>query len=221
MAAKKEGELRVRKGESVYGPMTRADFDGLLASGRFSLSDFISVWGGPWIEVIRFVAQAEGGGNSQAVSKPLRVLRGDHIFSSLDQQQVSQLVRDGRIDNDDLVSAMGGPWMSVADFLSPPRPLEPLRIREPEPIAKEPWEYIPPKWYHAYRAALEEQLSDQWFVRIRGIHSAPLNRQQIQHLFVACELTTKNVARHCTWPENRWIPIHSIPELAGVDKPYD
>jgi hypothetical protein len=78
MAVKKDGELRVRKGGSIYGPMTRDDFDRLLASGRFGLADFVSFLGGPWTEILQFVSPppAEEQGN-------LRVLRGDRIFGSL------------------------------------------------------------------------------------------------------------------------------------------
>ena len=106
--------------------------------------------------------------------------------------------------------------MSVADFLSPPRPpdvlmpAEAVPIEEPEPE----WEYVPVKWYHAYARDLDQQLTDQWFVRVHGIHSAPLTRRQIRQLLSANEITLNNVARHFTWHENAWQPIRSIPELS-------
>ena len=156
------------------------------------------------------------------------MLHGERVFASLNQQQLTQLREEGRIADDDLVCAMGGPWMPVADFLSPPRPLAPLEEAQPvqeeileaepvesevleaEPVDDESW---PETWYHAYAGDIEEQISDQWFVRVRGIHSAPLTRQQVRQLLAAGEITTSAPARHFTWHEDFWRPIRSIPEL--------
>ena len=219
MAVKKEGELRVRKGESIYGPMSRDDFDRMLAKGRFGLADFVSVWGGPWTEIIHFLAPPVAADTEgESTSTPLRVLRGDRIFASLNHRRIAQLHADGRIEDDDLVCALGGPWMSVADFLSPPLPpdepplAEAIPVEEPEPE----WEYVPLKWYHAYARDLEDQLTDQWFVRVDGIHSAPLTRRQIHQLLCANEITLNSVARHFTWRDGDWKPIRSIPELSDV-----
>ena len=121
--------------------------------------------------------------------------------------------------------------MSVADFLSPPLPPAPpieaqpieaevVEVGPPEAeiVEAEPPddEYWPDTWYHAYAGDIEEQLSDQWFVRVRGIHSAPLTRQQVRQLLFAGEITTNNPARHFTWHEDFWRPIRAIPEL-GLD----
>ncbi|HVX14912.1 MAG TPA: hypothetical protein VHC22_27225 [Pirellulales bacterium] len=214
MAVKKEGDLRIRKGEQIYGPMTRGDFDRLLAAGRFSLADSISVWGGPWMEVIQFLSPPET--TDRAAAKPLRVLQGERLFGSLSHKQVIRLRADGRIGDEDLVCALGGPWMSVADFLSPPRPPEvdlppqPIEEEEPEPEL----EYMPLTWYRAYSQHLEDGLSDHWFVRVRGIHSAPLTKLQVHQLIAAEEISDHAVARHWTWPEKQWKPIYEIPELA-------
>ncbi|HQU44790.1 MAG TPA: hypothetical protein PK867_18390, partial [Pirellulales bacterium] len=220
MAVKKEGELRVRKGESVYGPMARDDFDRLLAEGRFSTSDFVSLWGGPWTQVAEFLSQAVEGENAgPADAAPLRMLRGDRVYSGLNHRRLNQLRDDGRLANDDLVQAAGGPWMAVGDFLSPPRPYEPpageAEPREAEPVKAEPvyaepveaepeadWIDVPLKWYHVYSSDLEDRVSDQWFVRVRGIHSAPLTRQQVRQLLSAREITFYDLARHRTWRED-------------------
>ncbi|HEV3344529.1 MAG TPA: DUF4339 domain-containing protein [Pirellulales bacterium] len=211
MAVKKEGELRVRKGESIYGPMGRDDFDRLLASGRFSLADFVSVLGGPWMEILQFVSPPPAGEQGH-----LRVLRGDRIFSSLNQQRVKRLRAEGRIGDDDLVCTVGGPWMSVADFLSPPRPPEEEPAAETEFEAEPEVEYVPLRWYHVYAEEVDVQEADQWFVRVHGIHSAPLTKRQLRQLLVAQEITPTCLARHITWHQEAWQPIDSIPELAAV-----
>jgi hypothetical protein len=218
MTVKKEGELRLRKGESVYGPMARGDLDRLLANGRFTLTDLVSVWGGPWMEIHELLAPGEAVGSPPAA--PLRVLHGERVFGSLNHQHLTQLREEGRIADDDLVCAMGGPWMSVADFLSPPLPPAPPSEAQPpeaEVVEAEPDdEYWPDTWYHAYAGDIEEQLSDQWFVRVRGIHSGPLTRQQVRQLLLAGEITSGAPARHFRWREDFWRPIRAIPEL-GLD----
>ncbi|HWB09113.1 MAG TPA: hypothetical protein VG826_07815 [Pirellulales bacterium] len=220
MAVKKEGELRVRKGESIYGPMTREDFDRLLATGRFSLADFVSVWGGPWTEVLQFVSPPVAADPEDG---HLRVLRGDRIFGALNLRRLKQLCAEGRVTGDDLVCAMGGPWMPVADFLSPPRPPEevPVEIEESDELLEAEVEYVPLTWYRVYSQDVDEQQVDQWYVRVRGIHSAPLTRQQIRQLWFAQEIGTGNLARHVTWHAEFWQPIHSIPELAAALRDAD
>ena len=59
-------------------------------------------------------------------------------------------------------------------------------------------------------------LSDVWFVRVRGMHSAPLKKHHVRTLFEARELTADSPARNENWPENAWSPIYLIPELADV-----
>jgi hypothetical protein len=213
MAVKKDGELRVRKGESIFGPMTRADFDHLLANGRFSLADFVSVVGGPWVEILQYVSPPVA---TDEQSAPLRVLRGDRIYGSLNHRRVRQMRTEGRIADDDLVCAVGGPWMSIADFLSPPRPPE---ASPALPAPEVEVEYVPLKWYHVYARDVDQQLTDQWFVRVRGIHSAPLTMRQLQQLLLAHEINFNCPARHITWHTEQWKPMHSIPELAEALRP--
>lgn len=217
MAVKKQGEIRVRKGEAIYGPLTRADLDELLVSRRFSLTDLVSVWGGPWITIHQYLAPADAAPASAA---PLRVLQGEYVFGSLTYDELERLHDEGRIAGDDLVCAAGGPWMSVADFLSPPAAPAPPPPDEPveeadleEPDGADQNDDLPLTWYGIYSGDLEEQLSDAWFVRVRGIHSAPLTRHQVRQLVLAEEITSHNVARHCTWHEEYWLPIWQIPQL--------
>src|SRR5581483_2903064 len=183
MAVKKEGELRVRKGESIYGPMSRQDFDRLLGSGRFSLADFVSVLNGPWVEVLQFVSPPSAADEQRG---NLRVLRGDRIFGSLNHRRLKQLCAEGRIEGDDLVCAVGGPWMAVADFLSPPRRPDEAAEDDLEVYEAE-YEYIPLKWYHVYSDEVDVQQIDRWYVRVHGIHSAPLTARQIRQLFFSRE----------------------------------
>lgn len=219
MAVKKDGELRVRKGESIYGPMSRQDLERLLASGRFGLTDLVSVLGGPWMEVLQFVSPTPAAEDGRG---HLRVLRANQIFGGLDQQRLRRLCAEGRVEGHDLVCALGGPWMPVADFLAPPREiaeevLEAEEIYEAEPVELQV-EYVPLKWYHVYRAEVDEPMADQWYVRVHGIHSAPLTRRQVQQLFFAREITGSSVARHITWHPEFWKPIDSIPELASMPR---
>jgi hypothetical protein len=219
MTVKKEGELRVRKGESIYGPMTRQDFDRLLASGRVNLADFVSVLNGPWTEILQFLSPPPPADQEQG---HLRVLRGDRIFGSLNHRRLKQLCAEGRIAGDDLVCAIGGPWMPVANFLAPPRRPEetPTEVEEPDELEAEV-EYIPLTWYRVYANEVEEKQADQWYVRVHGIHSAPLTKRQIRQLMHAEEITLGNLARHVTWHAEFWQPIRSIPDLADLLREAD
>lgn len=208
MPVKKEGELRVRKGESIYGPMTRADLDRLLSAGRFNLADHVSVLDGPWVEILQYFSPSVPTDDQSA---PLRVLQGDRVFGSLNLRRIRQLRTEGRIAEDDLVCALGGPWMSVADFLSPPRPPE-AEALPVEPEAER--EYVPLKWYHVYARDVDQRITDQWFVRVHGIHSAPLTTRQIQQLILAGEVNLNCHARHITWRDDHWKPLRQIAELA-------
>jgi hypothetical protein len=167
--------------------------------------------GGPWIEALQFVSPPAP---TDEESTPLRVLRGERIFGALNLRRIVQLRDEGRIANDDLVCAVGGPWMSIADFLSPPRPPEATPAPAELEIAEA--EVIPLRWYHLYARDVDKQLTDQWFVRVHGIHSAPLTMRQLQQLLFAREININCVARHISWDAKHWKPLHSIPELAGL-----
>ncbi|HQU43476.1 MAG TPA: hypothetical protein PK867_11740 [Pirellulales bacterium] len=258
--AKKDGDLRLLKSGTVYGPMSRSDFDRLRAGGKIGSDDLVSVRGGAWTPVDDYFAVSE----SQAGAGPrgpaplesavaarlspddtdpvLRLLTGKRIVRSLSRAEVNQLHQSGRIDDDDLICALYGPWMRVVDFLAPPRTKPPATLLEEHHAANGPTSataatssadaqpappliarpvvpapapasgvpsFVPPP-------ASRSPLRDEWFVRVRGVHSAPLGKRHVKSLFDAKEITRDNVARHPTWLDNAWLPIHAIPQLADA-----
>jgi hypothetical protein len=62
----------------------------------------------------------------------------------------------------------------------------------------------------------EPVLADEWFVRVRGIHSAPLKKQHVRMLFESREITLDTAARHCSWRETDWRPIREIAQLSNI-----
>lgn len=341
----KSGELRVLKNGVVYGPFDRAVMEQMIDSGRIDRSDQVSVRGAPWMSIADFLSTPSAtstappppaapmpgtGVPSTAVPSTvaprkhgsLRVLRGNRMVGSLDRGQVEQLYADGRLGDDDLICATGGPWMLVGDFLAAPRPrpatgtapaaagqiapplisqplhksraqpanaqppvsqppvsqppvsqppiarpltaqapiarpvyaqppageppLEGLPIVQPvyrrppvaepvydqRPLDEPPIEapaYEEPEWVAPEDAAVETAirrdlfadfdqpvLQDEWYVRVRGIHSAPLKKQHVRRLIESREVTLDDAARHCSWRETDWRSIRSIPELAGI-----
>lgn len=292
MAKRKEGDLRLLKDGRVFGPTDREELDRLLAAGRLTLADHVSVRNADWITIAEFLAappapeppQAPAAAAPVASTSPalkarvkkgdLRVLSGGRIVSSLARRDVEQLRIVGRIGDDDLISALNGPWMPIRDFLAPPPP-EPM-VAPPEPASAEPlptaiavieleerappelttipvpvvpvWPAPPPSvapspaaWspppvapVALPRPAAPPQAasyplarprppapptSDEWYVRVRGIHSAPLRKHHVKALYQAREITLDCAARHPTWHENDWRPIHSIPQLADITRP--
>lgn len=174
-----------------------------------------------------------------SVEGELRVLVGGRIISSIHRDELERLWKAARVQEDDLICALGGPWMRVGDFFAPAIPTAPVMrsspvaaarpmpvsrpapIPIPLPVSPPPGEVSSPN--AAYRVtALPPQpaaVTDEWFVRVRGVHSAPLRKHHLKALFQAREITLENVARHPTWPENHWKPISSIHDLADVDRP--
>jgi hypothetical protein len=61
----------------------------------------------------------------------LRVINGGRMIGSLTRKDVQQLTATGHLADDDLVCALDGPWMRVADFLSTRAPVQPSRSRPP------------------------------------------------------------------------------------------
>ncbi|HJT32553.1 MAG TPA: hypothetical protein VJ783_10960 [Pirellulales bacterium] len=273
----KQGELRVQKGSVIFGPMTREAFDRLLAEGKIARSDLVSVRGGEWAEIAHFLASAPATDHEDA---NLRLLAGQRIFSSLTRREVEQLRSAGRVDDDDLLCALNGPWMRVGDFFAPPEaaataphgPAPPVAsstvpsgsasiggatlatpavastessqasapprsapVMQPIP-GLSPTPSPPPATgaafaplhvmsgagigYHSPPPVLPPgvSLSDVWFVRIRGMHSAPLKKHHLRTLFEAHELTSDSPARNANWPDNAWSPVCMIPELTDVAK---
>jgi hypothetical protein len=80
-------------------------------------------------------------------SVELRVLRGDVIHGPFNHDQVQDLVVRGRLSRSDLVSAQGGPWVRISQYLgeAPPRqvrvqpatPSPPVNSALPEPTSPE------------------------------------------------------------------------------------
>ncbi|HQU46510.1 MAG TPA: hypothetical protein PK867_27130 [Pirellulales bacterium] len=252
---KKDGDLRLLKSGAVYGPMTHDDFNRLRTGGKLGLDDLVSVRGGAWMTVSDYLSASPPAATADArVPSPpavpagptslddadpvLRLLTGKRIVTALSRADVDQLHQSGRIDDDDLICAMYGPWMRVGDFLAAPRAKPPATLLEehaeasattsavslpvqpaPRPIAPV---VIPGPTAPVAATALcivpaaGSSLDDEWFVRVRGVHSAPLGRRHIKSLFDAKEITRDNVARHPTWPDNAWLPIHAIPQLADA-----
>ncbi len=260
--SKKQGDLRVRKAGTVFGPMGRGDLDRLLSAGKVAPCDQVSVRGGDWIELGDYLASTA----SQRVAAPeaaqpaastppcappeerdpvLRLVANGRIIASLSRAEVTQLRVAGRINDEDLICALYGPWMRVGDFLSPPHPAPAATLLEEHPEAHGPHEGQPAAMSPTAAAAagwpvpapiaalvapgpafvsapypgaellpMGSSLSDEWFVRVRGIHSAPLGRIHVKALFDAHEITADNAARHASWPDNVWLPICAIPQLA-------
>jgi hypothetical protein len=245
---KKDGDRRLLKSGAVYGPMTRDDFDRLRSAGKLGLDDLVSVRGGAWMTLSDYLSASSPAARPDArVPAPpavatvatsldeadpvLRLLTGQRIVAALSRADVDQLRQSGRIDDDDLICALYGPWMRVGDFLAAPRTNRPATLLEehaeasvslpaqqaPRPIAPVviPGPTAPIAATDLlFAPALGASVDDEWFVRVRGIHSAPLRRRHIKSLFDAKEITRDNVARHSTWPDNAWLPIHAISQLA-------
>jgi hypothetical protein len=305
MAIRKDGDLRVLKGSALYGPMTRGDLERLLDRGRLEPTDQVSLMDGPWMAIGEYLAQgpcpAAPVAEPQAAAKPLakggnlRLLKGNKVYSSLSRGQIDDLRGKGRVDDDDLICALNGPWMRLGDFFAPPssasRPpassaapassvapassaapaierhtaggampsparraetredvfgpqlesllddmsrteqvtpsepadateeiIEAVEVVEPAPGGDDDVEVLHVPGGHHVDDLLNPaiQLSDDWFVKVKGIHSAPLKKQHIKMLYQAREITLDCVARHVSWPREHWVPIQSIPELAGV-----
>jgi hypothetical protein len=69
--ATRRGELHLRRGDTVHGPLTREQLAGLVASGRAGGADLVSASasGGPWVTVAAFLA-ATGDGRAAAPPTP-------------------------------------------------------------------------------------------------------------------------------------------------------
>lgn len=251
---KKDGELRLLKSGVVYGPMSGDDFERLRSAGKVGADELVSLRGGSWMTVADFVVSSAIAAAPAVLAAPaselavgaaalddndpvLRLLTGNRIVTALSRAEVNQLRQRGRVDDEDLICALYGPWMSVGDFFSPPRAKSPPMLLEeagstPAPVA--PSAALPVQAAPRPLAPLSvpgppaandfptpsaavlraTSLSDEWFVRVRGVHSAPLRKRHVRALFEAKEITRDNVARHASWPENFWLPIHTIPHLA-------
>lgn len=167
----------------------------------------------------------------------LRIIHEGRLISSLSQEDIAGLLDAGRISRDDLVSFEHGPWMRIGDFLSP-RPLRaasanstlspaatPLPVATRLPVATPVAMPFPAARIVACPTSTPAQVGerdprirsgDDWFVRVRGVHSAPLKLHHLKALYQAKEVTLENHARHPAWADNDWRPIRLIPELSDI-----
>jgi hypothetical protein len=166
------------------------------------------------------------GNRSPKKRGDLSIIRAGRIIGSLSQDDLDGLRKGGRLDDDDLVCALGGPWMRLGDFLAPSPPVAPAPppqspsssspaegAQVPTPFAEQPGATLRPI---AVEQPSEPALTDEWFVRVRGIHSAPLKKHHLRQLYQAREVTLENIARHASWPHNDWRLIGHIEELRDV-----
>lgn len=275
---KKQADLRLLRNGVVFGPTDREGLEKLLASGRITTDDRVSVRNAAWIPIGDFLAAPAAPSQTDtsapvALAAPpvkkkgeLKVLTGGRMVSGLHRDEVERLWKAARVKEDDLICALGGPWMRAGDFFAPPpppvvalaerTPIEkqplpmpilvpatpkpmPVPMRPPQPADDTPYA-APPAEASPQLGALVVQpgvtaptgggyrvrllpppptsVSDEWFVRVRGVHSAPLKKQHVKALFQAREITLDNVARHPTWAENDWRPISSIATLADIGR---
>lgn len=261
---KKRGNLRVRKGTAVFGPMTREDLVKLRDGGRFSDADEVSVGEGPWLPLPKFLAQpvAEAPPPPPAAEQPssvwkattptvsrrdrdpdacLRVLKEGRIYPPMTRKQVADLLAASRLSGENLIAAIDGPWMRMADFFAPPAPepppqpaaargvvLEEIVEDELEEIVEEPLDveviddgpqaFAPLADADSFHkgAAPRVPLSDKWYVKIRGTHSMPLQRRHVKELLLAREAHAETPTRHVSWPETRWASLKENPDLSDL-----
>ncbi|MGH7136150.1 MAG: hypothetical protein ACREHD_10445 [Pirellulales bacterium] len=85
MAKRKEGDLRLLRDGRVFGPTDREELDRLLAAGRLTLADHVSVRNADWITIAEFLAapaapespQAPAAAAPAASTSPARADDGD------------------------------------------------------------------------------------------------------------------------------------------------
>ncbi|HVW36048.1 MAG TPA: hypothetical protein VHB99_02045 [Pirellulales bacterium] len=220
MAKPKAGELRVLKGQSVFGPMTRADLDRLLASGKIAASDHVSVLGAAWIAISDYLKPVPFD-QTPIPERCMQVLRGKKMFGGLTRQEVLDLATAGRIGPDDLVSALDGPWMRLADFLTPPAPPIPLAEDDDEEDEAEAVliEVLPEHAVEIGRFRIQdmleniEKLPDEWYVRVRGVHSSPLSMRHVRQLYQSREIDLECPVRNSNWRHEDWRELRTVPEL--------
>lgn len=219
MAKQKAGELRVLKEQSVFGPMTRADLDRLLASGKIAASDHVSVLGAPWIAIADYLKPVPLD-QTPIPERCMQVLQGKKMFGGLTRQEVLDLATAGRIGPEDLVSALDGPWMRLADFLAPPASALPLAEDDDEEEEEAVLiEVLPEHAVEIGRFRVQdmlenlERLPDEWYVRVRGVHSSPLAMRHVRQLFQSREIDLECPVRNSNWRHEDWRELRAVPEL--------
>ena len=62
------------------------------------------------------------------------------------------------------------------------------------------------------------KLTDQWYVKVRGMHSMNLQKHHLKTLLAIREITIENPVRHVQWTDEDWRPLREIPQLAELVK---
>lgn len=267
---KKRGNLRVRKGTAVYGPMSREDVVQLRDSGRFSDSDEVSVDEGPWLPLPKFLAgpvaeapppipTAEPSSSVWKATTPsvsrrdrdpdacLRVLKEGKIYPPMTLKQVADLMAATRLSGENLIAAIDGPWMRLADFFAPPAPEQPPppqqqpaatrgvvleeivedeleevveEVLDVEVVAEGSQVFSPLAETDAFHkpGSVRVQFSDNWYLKIRGTHTLPIKRRHVKELLMAREAHAETPTRHVTWPDTRWMSLRENPDLSDLLK---
>lgn len=215
MVKQKSGELRILKGDVVYGPMSRGELERLLSESRFVPSDQVSVLGAPWTTIAQYLAPPPL--DQQPIpERCLRVLKGMRMFPPLSRQEVVELAAQGRIGDDDLVRALEGPWMRLADFFAPPPA---ARSPEPEDDKAVLVQTLPAHAVAVGRLRVadllepERQWPDEWYAKVRGLYTLPMQKRHIRLLYQSGELTLDCPVRNAAWRQSDWRRIRDVPEV--------
>ncbi|HXT58923.1 MAG TPA: hypothetical protein VN699_09810 [Pirellulales bacterium] len=215
MAKQKTGDLRILKGGNVFGPMLREDLERLLAARKIAPSDQVSVAGAPWIAVEEHL-NPRAPDQEPIPERCLQVLKGRRMFGPMTRQEVVDLAASGRIDDEDLISALGGPWMRLADFFA--APIRPEEVEEDDASLVE---LLPAHALEVGRFRIQDLLEegreapDIWYIRVRGIHSSPLQKWHIRQLYQSREITLDCPVRNASWRAEDWRRIGDVRELAA------
>ncbi|HUY92088.1 MAG TPA: hypothetical protein VMV10_25325 [Pirellulales bacterium] len=190
----KRGDLRIVNASRVVSSLTQDDVEGLLRARRIGNDDLISAEQGPWMRVGDFLT-----------ARPVRRAASSASVPTSTAAPIQPAAP--------LPTAVPLPVATPVDFqpLPVPRasPVPPPAVA-PYPISATP-----------LLGALDPRIraGDDWFVRVRGVHSAPLKVHHVKALYQAKEVTLDDNARHPSWADNDWRPMHSIPELADIVRP--
>lgn len=207
-AAKKKGELQVLSGGRVIRSLTRDQVEQLATAGRLTDDDLICALNGPWMRLGDFfswqVAEREAPSPSP-IAATVPEAANQHASSTPVSPPASADVLTPPVSPPPEPPPPAGFSPPLIDPLVLPQPRAAAHASISYPLAR----VRPPN----------PSASDEWFVRVRGIHSAPLKKQHIKALYQAREVTLDCLARHAAWHENDWRPIHAITELAAVTRP--
>ncbi|HEX5443808.1 MAG TPA: hypothetical protein VFW87_08270 [Pirellulales bacterium] len=210
-------ELRLLAEQRIFSSLSRRQVEQLRSAGRVGDDDLICALDGPWMRVGDFLAPAsppasDAPAASDCATPPIAGQAAGYQ-PALTIGQPPLIPMAAMSDGSSVSSETAGRQPVEAPALTRPQP--------PATEARTPSPKMPgaDSGYHTPPALRPGAwLSDVWFVRIRGMHSAPLKKHHLRTLFEARELTPDSPARNDNWPDNAWTPICLIPELADVLK---